>query len=398
MILILSARTLLAEGGEVKTGWTQSTLPCVSWSTDNGFQYGAFGEVYCHADGSTYPDPRHKFLWELSHYTKGRTRAFLAYDSKYLVPGMRLGLSCTFIHDPFYEFFGFNGAASDASGHYRRSYLRVRSDFQGRITDSFQWAAGLGYWHHTVSDGESIYTQYNTLGLVRGDEASGGDIIEVNCGFVWDTRDVEAAPGKGIWSEFYITGAHELKSGSYTYAKLNAHWRHYVTVPLGFIKAGDPVFAYHLAYQGTVAGDVPFYMQQNISCLIVRDIVTEGLGSFNSIRGLFANRLIGDGYAWGNFELRVKLVRFQFLKQYFYIAANPFYDCGAIVQPYRSELMSSVLPAADMGRASEFVQTAGAGIKIAWNENFILSIECARCFNRGLGPDIWMSANCNYSF
>ena len=65
---------------EMKTGWTLSALPCATYSTDMGFQYGAFGDVYYYGDGNTYPDPLHKISWEVSHFTKGRKRTCVSFQ------------------------------------------------------------------------------------------------------------------------------------------------------------------------------------------------------------------------------------------------------------------------------------------------------------------------------
>ena len=89
-VLVTAASLSAQEEKEVKTGWSFGVLPCATFSSDNGLQYGAFGDVYYYGDGQTYPDPLHKVSWEFSHFTKGRTRAYLAYDSKYLIPKMRI--------------------------------------------------------------------------------------------------------------------------------------------------------------------------------------------------------------------------------------------------------------------------------------------------------------------
>ena len=107
--VLLAGMAAFAQEKEMKTGWSMGILPCATYSTDNGLQYGAFGDVYYYGDGSTYPDPLHKISWEASHFTKGRTRLYLAYDSKYLVPGMRFNASVTYVDDPMYNFWGFNG-------------------------------------------------------------------------------------------------------------------------------------------------------------------------------------------------------------------------------------------------------------------------------------------------
>lgn len=445
---------------EVKTGWGWGAMPCATYSTDMGFQYGVFGDFYNYGDGSLYPNYKSKISYEVSHFTKGRTRLYLAYDNKTLIPGVRMTMSATYIDDPLYNFYGFNGAAqhlatdlesnkafltSDISladralytamgvsplaesvSYYymNRNYLRLLADFQGNITPQLRWAGGLSFWHYRMSDmnGEkygydakaTLYNHYKEFGVLKDSEVNGGSRLEIKAGIVYDSRDNEAAPNKGIWSELYLNGSPDLFGDGFNYLKLSANFRHYITIPVGFIPAGDPVFAYRLAYQGTVAGEAPFYVQQTITALILKQMVSEGLGSSNSLRGTRANRLIGDGYAWGNFELRVKLVNFKLFGQYFYLATNPFFDCGMIVQPYRVEEMSKLpeiaLLAKDAGynvadvakyvtdQAGKFICSGGIGLKLAWNQNFIISAEIAHNFNQGIGDPFWMSIGTNYNF
>ena len=152
---------------EMKTGWSFGILPTATFSADNGFQAGAFGDVYYYGDGSTYPDPLHKISWEASYFTKShRMRLYLAYDSKYLIPGMRINASITYMNDPLYSLWGFNGAAATQNydiwsnrnimvpltnnnvNYYgmSRNMLRILANFQGRITDNLNWAAGVNFW------------------------------------------------------------------------------------------------------------------------------------------------------------------------------------------------------------------------------------------------------------
>ena len=405
---------------EVK-GWSLNILPCASYSTEMGIQYGVFGDIYYYDDRSTYPDPVQRLSWEVSHYTKGRTRYYMSYDSKYLVPGLRLSCSAVYVKDPLYKFFGFNGAASyydsslsenksDGISYYgmNRDMIRLLADVQGVITPGIHWAAGAAFWRFSTgkfSDrygydvDNTLYSRYVSSGLIRPDEASGGNRLELKGGLVYDTRNIEAAPDRGIWTEVYLNGSPELAGGSGSYLKLCAHWRQYITIPVGIIQAGEPVFAYHLAYQGTVAGKVPFYMQQNITTLIPKQMISEGFGSSNTVRGTYNNRIIADGYAWGNFELRVKLVRFSLFRQFFYLATNPFFDCGMVTKTFRASEMESLLGVKNVdGKARELVRSAGTGIKIAWNENFILSAEVAHNFNDNLGAPLWLSLITSYSF
>lgn len=433
VLVLSSAVASAAEQKEVKTGWTVGLLPALTYSTDMGLQYGAFGHFYYHGDGSRYPDPLHDIGWEISTFTQGRTRYFLSYDSKYLIPGLRVSGSAMYVTDPLYNFYGFNGEASvynadmasnkDTGVNYygmKRNMFRGLADVQGQITKELKWCAGLSYWHLDIGDMDekygynklmTMYKTYSTLGVIKPSEVNGGDRLELKAGLCYDSRNFEAAPDKGIWADLYLNGSPDLFGDGFNYLKLCAHFRHYVTLPFS-MRAGKPVFAYHLAYQGTVAGEVPFYMQQNVTTLILKQMMSEGLGSSNTIRGTYANRIIADGFAWGNFELRLKLVRFKFAGQFFYVAVNPFLDCGIVTQPYRVDEMALVpdviANAVKAGyhdskkyiqdSVNDFVCTAGAGLKIAWNENFIVSAEAGHNFNQTLGGPFWLSIGTNYCF
>ena len=351
--LLLTVCTLLAAGAmltlsaqeekEMKTGWSFGLLPTATWSTDNGFQAGAFGDVYYYGDGSTYPDPLHKISWEASYFTHShRMRLYLAYDSKYLIPNMRVNASVTYMNDPLYSFWGFNGPAAvqdydlwsnrhTGAGHHLNYYgmsrdmLRLLANFQGRITDNLNWAAGVNFWRWKLGDMKdngvkgagdtkeyyktdlTLYDTYIALGAITEAEKNGGNALELNAGLVFDTRDIEAAPNRGIWAEAYLNG----NVLEHRYLKACAYFRHYIDIPI-HIPAGDPVFAYRLAWQQTIAGETPFYMIQNI-------------------------------FAWANTELRVKLVNFKLFNQYFYIAVNPFFDAGVITKPYRTKFLPGAI-------------------------------------------------------
>ena len=156
-------------------------------------------------------------------------------------------------------------------------------------------------------------------------------------------------------------------------------------------------------------------MIQNIPLLVQRNMISEGFGSGNTIRGLRENRILADGFAWVNTELRVKLVSFKLLNQYFYIATNPFFDAGVITKAYRTEAIDKVavdgklydLQLAPLGhdtliydsaKAGDFVYSAGIGLKIAMNQNFIVSAEYAHCMISDLVADPWIGIGINYQF
>ena len=411
----------------VKKGWNFAPFPSIGYNSDTGFQIGALCEIFDYGDGSTYPAYKHKFNIDLSWTTKDQIKLHFFYDSKYLIPKVRLTTAVTYVLAQMYPFMGFNGSASPyydflASGkkqefgvamyNVRRDMVRAMFDFQGDIiSPKFRWAAGISYWWYDVQDvslkkykfGEtaknylkspendihapSLWRLYEKAGLIRANELHGGHHIELKAGLVFDSREHEADPTRGIWAELYAYGSPDILNGrgkdGYHYLKLAAHFRHYVPV------WGDKItFAYHLAYQGKLAGNAPYYTLQNINTLYLRQIISDGLGSINTVRGVPYNSVIGDGYAWANIEMRFKIVSFRFIKQNFYLATNPFFDMGMCVQPYRLDEMKSVLTNENLtphekdliyrdGAKEKLHMSAGIGLKLAMNRNFILSAEVA---------------------
>ena len=451
MGLMLATSLSAEEEKEMKTGWSFGVLPTATYSVDNGFQAGAFGDVYYYGDGNTYPDPLHKISWEASYFTHShRMRLYLAYDSKYLIPNMRVNASVTYMNDPLYSIWGFNGAAAtqnyDVWGNrdvyvptttnnvnyygMSREMLRILANFQGRITDNLNWAAGMNFWKWNLGamkdngvevNGNKEYydtdaTLYNFLsnsGVLTDAEKNGGLSLELNAGLVYDTRDIEAAPNKGIWAEAYLNGNF---IGS-PYLKACAYFRNYISIPIHIFKAGDPVFAYRLAWQHTIAGETPLYMIQNNPLLVQRNMISEGFGSSNTIRGLRENRILAEGMAWANTELRIKLVKFTLANQYFYIAVNPFFDAGIITKPYKADALAKIAapdgkvydpvfntltgttdPIYDPDKVNYLVYSGGAGLKIAMNQNFIVSADFAKCFTEGMDAGLWIGIGINYQF
>ena len=448
-ILLLAVTALSAfaqeeKEKEVKTGWSFGVLPTATYSVDNGFQAGLFGDVYYYGDGSTYPDPLHKISWEGSYFTHShRMRFYLAYDSKYLVPGMRINASATYVRDPLYSFWGFNGPASLANldnpydywtnkttdiNYFgmSRDMLRILANVQGHITDHLNWAAGVNFWNWKLGDmrdngykhegagdtkyyynkENTLYQDYQKLGIIKADEANGGMALELNAGLVFDTRDMEAAPNHGIWAEAYLNG----NVLQHRYLKACVYFRQYIDIPI-HIPAGDPVFAYRLAWQQTILGETPLYMIQNVPLLVQRNMISEGFGSSNTIRGLRENRILTEGMAWINTELRVKLVNFKLFNQFFYIAVNPFFDAGIITKPYRSAEFAAAqqlnvatyMPLNKIYDASQekgqIICSAGGGLKIAMNQNFIVSVELAKCLRPSqLDAGLWLGIGINYQF
>ena len=403
--------TLASRPAGVKTGWNFGPLPAVGYNSDLGFQYGALCDIFYYGDGSTFPEYMHKFNVEASWYTKGSGVFHLFYDSKYLIPDIRVTFAATYMPNKMMSFYGFDGFATPYSEHLAvsnpsyyaidRRLLRILADFQGRI-GKFGWVAGISFRDYRIdrvqlpkyAQSASLYQEYVNHGIISANQAHGGSLIELKLGAVYDTRDNEPAPNHGLCAEAILYGSPDIisRTGS-SYLKLSLRFRQYLPVVRNKL-----TFAYHVAFQGTLAGNPPFYTLQEITTLYLRQVNSEGLGSINTVRGMLYNRAVGKGYLWTNFELRYKMFDFRLFGQNWYLATNPFVDAGVIVQPYRLELLKASGDAAlYSGRNNGIHASAGLGVKAVMNHNFIVSVEWGMPFDSSDGSNS-LNIGLNYIF
>lgn len=412
IIIFITALSVNGQSKEkVKTGWNFGPLPAVSYNSDLGFQYGALCDVFYFGDGSTYPTYLHKFNVELSHYTKGETIAHIFYDSKYLLPGLRMTAALSYLESAMSPFYGFNGYASplntdltkNSSYYYmNRTMLRGIADVQGNIFDKLAWMAGLTFWKVTTGDVRldkykdelSLYEKYVESGLI-GDNEISGTHIEFKGGLVYDTRDMEAAPTKGYCAEVVASLSPALFGDADAYGRIMASWRQFFP-----ILKDNLVLGYRLNYQQTF-GKAPFYLQQTITPLYLGQIKNEGLGGKNSVRGILQNRILANGYAWANIEARIKIARFSFINQNWYVAINPFIDMGIITEDRKFEEQSNK-DNEHLGLYSgkgydDIHASAGMGLKLVMNHNFIISVEYGKPFDKRDGKGS-LNIGTNYIF
>ena len=119
LILLLScAVTIQAAAADkdstavIKKGWTFGALPSIGYNSDLGFQYGALAEVYNYGDGSIFPQYKHLMYVEVNYTTKRSGLFRFFYDSKYLIPGVRVTLDLSYVPEAMADFLGFNGYRS----------------------------------------------------------------------------------------------------------------------------------------------------------------------------------------------------------------------------------------------------------------------------------------------
>lgn len=385
---------------EKKEGFGITGLPTITYDSDLGFQYGALINLFDYGKPSVYPHWKHKFYFEVSRFTKGSGINQFTYDSEYLIPGIRVTAEASLLTEKGLDFYGFNGYQSeysmdlidDTNANYisrmfyrhERILTRIKADFQGKIIGrKLKWIAGFSHYGHQIStvdieklnkgqdeedklpDVNTLYDNYIDWGIIPEDQKDGGKNNFLKLGLVFDTRDNENNPGRGIWAEgFLLTGPKFLGNKDYAYSKLILTYRHYI--PLINDKL---TFAYRLSYQKKLGGTMPFYMLPYVfNSLLDRD----GVGGAKTIRGVLRNRVVGEDMAFGNFEFRWKFLKFHLGSQNFYLSLTPFVDMGMVTGEYKFEQTSGP----DVIAGEEKLHVGyGTGLRIGWNETTIIGID-----------------------
>lgn len=426
ILVILCISGHITSQQKVKKGIGFGAIPAVSFDSDLGFQYGAVVNLYHYGDGSRYPKYDHSLYMEWSRFTKGTGINRLMYDSERLIKNVRTTIDMTYMTDQMMDFFGYNGyqtiyddSLSNATRHFyknERNMFRVKADFQGNFGKSkFGWVAGYTFYNFAFDSvninklelnpiqGGTLFQRYVKNGLISATEADGGSINYLKFGLKYDSRDQRACPMKGIWTEAVVQTAPGFIN-EFAHTKFALIHRQYFTL------GKDMSLAYRIDYQSTIGkSHVPFYAQPLLITSFLTAATNQGLGGKNSLRGILRNRIIGDAVGFGNFEFRYKFIRFEWLKQNFYLGTNIFFDSGMIIKPIdveenRKKLNLSELNNSDKDElylsdydAGKLHSSAGIGLKIGWNENFIISADFGKAFNKQDGNS-GMYIGLNYLF
>jgi outer membrane protein assembly factor BamA len=443
LLILLLFIKLNAQEKEPKTGWRfGGALPAVSYDNNLGFQYGALFEFFNYGKPSVYPQFLDHTYTEVSRYTKGSGVYRFMFESNHIIPGVEWISDLSYLPDRASQFYGFNGYESvynvdwmtkDEAGYksamfyrYEKNQFRFRNDFIGKLSgDHMKWSAGFALNNFSVgsvnieklnkgrkSDNllpslDSIpgaFEIYQSLGLITPEEAKGGWVNTIKAGLVWDSRDNRANPMKGIWTETGIEISPKFLGSDWGFSKFYIAHRQYFTLVKNNLS-----FAYRLMYQTTISGKAPFFYQSQVMTYRLTGYSNEGLGGVSTLRGVLKNRVVGDAFALGNFELRWKPWHFNLFKRESYLGLDLFYDFGVITKDisFPSDLQSRFndlqLPAGynyseifNTGR-DKLHHDVGISIMPVWGENFVVAIDIGKAFNAQDG-NIGFSIGLNYLF
>jgi len=335
-----------------------------------------------------------------------------------LIPKIRLTADVSYLTEQALQFFGFNGYdvvynqewEDDANPAYKsrafyrhnRKIFRVLANFQGNLlknNDRVKWIAGFAFFNTQVGsvdieklnkgkdedkqlpDEPGLYDKYVDWGIIKDEEKDGNTTTYLKGGLIYDSRDFQFFPSKGIWAEATFSYAPGfLGDKNFTYSKLTLVHRQYFS-----LGSKNFVFAYRLGYQTTLSGTVPFHIQPHIVPTFMTAATSQGLGGAKTLRGIMRNRVVGDGIVLGNVELRWKFLKTKLGKSDLYVGTNVFFDVGRVVKEIEVDYEYLRGVESPMGNdqfqdyfdpGSESLHpSTGLGLKIGYNENQIISVD-----------------------
>jgi hypothetical protein len=422
------------QGEIIKTGLNYGPLPVVAFDADRGFQFGALLNLYNFGNGDTYPNPKSTWYFEASAYTKessiGSYKFIVNYDNKTLIPGVRMSICSGYYKDAALDFYGFNGYQSyyipsetmfkdgmaqylpdeegkklEAKGKYPKGFYRfgrdlikAKVDFTGEILKNLYWEAGYNFSWTKASDftpegyevlagstfpqGTSLFNLYKLWGIIPENQAEGGIISSIRAGLMYDSRNVENNPTKGIWAEAHVIAAPKWLGTT------DPHYKYCITMRQYLPIVQDKLtFAYRAAYQGTFGSNAPWYAMPFYTNMGPK-ADNDGFGGYRTVRGLMLNRVQGQDVGFYNAELRWRFIDFKLWKQNIAFAISGFTDGAHVFKGYDIEnktgkYVNLYNEFVDINRKSDgFHGSAGAGLRFIMNQNFIVAFEYARCFNK----------------
>lgn len=385
--------------------------PIFSYDPDLGLRYGAVINLFDYGKQSAYPDYVHYLYIKAFNSTKGTSHYSAIFESESLIKSSLIFIEASLINDSKLDFFGFNGIKANYAGElidpehnsyinkyyyaHKRRLLRIRADLHKTILQS-QWKLllGLSYLNYSIDDIDyeqlkapsgidgseaqnlTLYKQYVNWGIISPDEAGGGQTTNLMTGIAYDTRNNRINCTSGMWFETYLITSFAHKTNEF-FGKHILSIRQYHN--FNRVKS---ILTWRLSSQQKVFGEIPGYM---LPLYYDTRQDQDGMGGAFTMRGVYRNRLVANGFLSGNIEFRRQILTARIFKLDWSFELSAFADAVYITQEYPLNYSLAPMDAGEIhfnhSSKQEPVFTAGFGLYIIYNKNNITSV------NLGWSPD-----------
>ncbi|HWZ23328.1 MAG TPA: DUF5982 domain-containing protein [Cytophagaceae bacterium] len=266
------------------------------------------------------------------------------------------------------------------NGYTKEEYIFNMSGERSYMDGKLRLLAGIeaAWLNITTFDGKTNkhsidpvtgQTSYSTNAPTRiSQDFNNGSIVGVGknfvdflqVGIVYDTRDLEPDPGKGIFAELTNEFSNKALGSAFNFNKTFVQVKVYKKLfPSVFKKL---IFASRIGF-GYTAGNAPFFEYQDQWS---SEGSIEGLGGANTIRGYKQGRFLGRVMDFANFELRCRFIQGTVFKQHIALSAVPLFDVGGVWDNLSR-----------LNKINNYRYSEGLGMRVAWNVSTILRFDYA---------------------
>ncbi len=359
LLLGWAAPSAFAQRPQTGLGW--SVLPGFGYDSDEGFGYGVDGGLYQYADGRLTP---YRWALEPSLYftTHGRVSISAFYDvPRAFGDRVRVTVRAGVDRDCCQPYYGLGNASLYDPALAGRYYTYERDRLTGAL--SVQWVLvphvrlliGIAADRSTAAarDSNTLFAQ----GALGGTETSLGPKL----GLVYDTRDLERDPRRGLWIEGIAWQGVVLRGGEFT--RMTTTLRGYAS-PYPWLTFAARVFGEH------VRGEMPLSLLADLGSSF-QDF--NGIGGTESVRGVLRQRFLGHTRALSNLEVRWRGPGFHLLDAPWQLGAVGFVDLGQVWD--------------DTGQGDGTAGVhwgKGVGLRLAWGASFIIGADFGHGAEAGL--------------
>lgn len=209
----------------------------------------------------------------------------------------------------------------------------------------------------TAPNGTSLLARDFENGSITG--LNGGWVSIVQTALIFDNRDFEPDPTSGGYFEIANEFSAPVIGSQFSFDKLFIQGKYFHRLPIG----SRTVLGARVGIGNIFGTDAPFFEFQDQWS---PDGSINALGGRQSLRGYRANRFLARSMWFANVELRVRVFDFSALEQRFGVGVTPFIDFGTVRDRWQ-----------DLdGRNVKF--SYGCGLRMAWNQSTILSLDFGR--------------------
>ena len=227
-------------------------------------------------------------------------------------------------------------------GGFTLSYVRIR-DYTGRSVD----ATAAGGASTTAPEAPTRLREDCDRGVLVG--CTGGRDHTLRLGLVYDTRDFEPDPNRGVYADLAIDVGTVAIGSEFDYVRALLAVRGYWSpVP----DAADIVIAGRVLIQAQTAG-TPFFSMDVLP--FVEDPRT-GLGGHRTMRGVRQSRFVDHAMSAVSGEVRWTFARTTIKRQKLAFIGAPFVDAGRAADDR-----------VGLARLPRWRASTGAAFRVSWN-------------------------------